>query len=215
MLRIIEKILSFVFPGSQEVGEMEEMSKEKLFEKIPKATEMPNKKFKALFQYKDKFARRAIWEIKYRGNRKIVEKFSELLYEFIIDEVSDLSSFSNFINPLLVPVPSGKRSSREKGFNQCELITKELIRLDKEKIFDYSYGAVKKIRETKKQSEIKNRSERLKNLSGSFSANQDYVKGRCIIIIDDVITTSATMTEISKILREAGAKDVVGFAIAH
>jgi predicted amidophosphoribosyltransferase len=69
---------------------------------------------------------------------------------------------------------------------------------------------------TKPQARIENRKERLKNLEGAFSVvDEQYIKARTIIVIDDVTTTGGTMNEISKILKSAGAKKVVGIAIAH
>ena len=62
---------------------------------------------------------------------------------------------------------------------------------------------------------VNDKSERLKNLKGCFSANSELVKNRNIILIDDVITTGTTMNEATKTLREAGAKKVIGFSLAH
>lgn len=209
-----EAIISIILPARDDVAEIENMNEADIARKIPEAGDI-DEKYKALFQYKNKIARKAVWEIKYRGNKKIARTFSKLLYEIIIDAVADEISFSNFGKPLLIPVPGSKNSAKERGFNQCELIVKEMAGFDTEKIFEISFDALKKVRETENQSKIKNREKRLKNLIGCFLADPQKVKGRSIIIIDDVITTGATMKEISKILEEAGAKKVIGFALAH
>ena len=210
-----EYLLSIILPKGQNVSLIENMTEEEIVRDIELSDEIIDEKYKALFQYKNKIARNAIWEIKYRGNKKIVSRFSKLLYEFIINEVSDEISFSNFNNPLLVPIPKSKASLREKGFNQSELIVKEISRIDESKNFEMSLDSLRKIKETAQQSKLKNRAERLKNLIGCFSADSEKVRGRCVILIDDVITTGATMKEASKTLREAGAKKVLGFAISH
>jgi predicted amidophosphoribosyltransferase len=62
---------------------------------------------------------------------------------------------------------------------------------------------------------LKNRNERLKNLKDCFSADEKKIKNRNIILIDDVITTGTTMNEASKTLKDAGAKKVIGFSLAH
>ena len=63
---------------------------------------------------------------------------------------------------------------------------------------------------------MKNRKKRLQNIKGCFSvSNHEKIKGSNIILIDDVITTGATMNEASRILIEAGADQVICFAIAH
>ena len=212
---IIESIISIVLPKEKYVSEIENLSPEYIENEISRANETNNPKFKALFQYKDKIIRKAIWEIKYRNNRKIAEKFCRPFYEFIIEELSDEIAFENFNNPLLIPIPSGKETIKKRGFNQCELLVKILTELDNNQNFQSETKAIFKIKETIHQSETKNKSKRLKNLEGCFSADPQKVRGKCIILIDDVITTGATMKEVSKTLKEAGARKVIGFSIAH
>ncbi len=217
-----ELLFGFILPKDADVLEIEEMSLENLMEKIPQSGELEESRFKALFQYKNNIAHKAVWEIKYRANKKITEKFSKLLYEFILENISDETIFSNFKNPLLLPIPASKSTLRERGFNQCTLIAEEIEKIDGEpacrsgrKNFEINFDALSKIKETPHQSKSKNRAERLKNLQDSFKADSEKVKGRNIIVIDDVITTGTTMKEASKTLRKAGAKKVLGFAIAH
>ena len=81
-----------------------------------------------------------------------------------------------------------------------------------------------KNKETKHQAHIKNRSERLKNLIGSFTIksskqnakeNISIIKGRNIILIDDITTTGATLNEAKKTLKQAGARKIIAFTVAH
>jgi len=66
------------------------------------------------------------------------------------------------------------------------------------------------------QAQIENRQKRIKNIIGSFAVkNKDIIKNRNIILIDDVTTTGATLNEAKKVLREAGAKKIIAFTIAH
>ena len=75
---------------------------------------------------------------------------------------------------------------------------------------------LEKIKESPSQTSVKNRAERLENLKGCFKAvNLDNVRGANIILIDDVITTGATMSEAKKALENAGARQVLCFAMAH
>jgi ComF family protein len=108
-----------------------------------------------------------------------------------------------------------KNNLIERGYNQSELIVKEIIKIDKSKNFDFSINALKKIKETPHQSKLKNKSERLKNLKNCFWADEKLIKDRNIILIDDVITTGTTMNEASKTLKSIGAKKIIGFSIAH
>ncbi len=215
MLRILEKILSFVFPKNETVELLETMSEEKILESIPHPEEIDDNKLKCIFNYKNDLAKQAIWEIKYKANKKISDKFAKLLYEFIISEISDACLYSNFQKPIIVPVPSSKQAIKSRGFNQCEIIVKKIESLDEAKFFEFNFDGLKKIKETNNQSKTRNRTERLKNLEGAFEAKPEIFSGKNVIIIDDVITTGATMHEISKTLRKAGAKNILGFAIAH
>lgn len=209
-----EIIFSLILPKDAGVLEIESMSEVDIAEKIPRAPDCEGGKCKGLFHYKDPLARTAVWEIKYKGNKKIAEKFAKLLYEFIIEEISDDAMFANFTDPLLIPIPASRSTLKKRGFNQCELIVKEIGKISGEGNFEIDCNVLKKIKDTPHQSKLKNRAERLENLKDSFGASEK-VKGRNIIVIDDVITTGATMREAMKTVRTAGAKKVIGFAIAH
>lgn len=212
---LYEVFLSLILPKDTETLYLESLTEDEILFLVPRANEIDDDKYKAIFQYKNKIARQAIWEIKYRANKNITRKFSKILYEFILEELSDQIAFSNFNNPLLIPIPASKNSLREKGFNQSELIAREMKKIDGGKNFEINLNALNKIKETPHQSKLKNKEKRLKNLKGCFSADANLVNKRCIILIDDVITTGATFKEVEKTLKNAGAKKIIGFTIAH
>lgn len=211
----IESILDIILPRDIEVIEIENMSEIDIINTIPAANELKNDKYTALFQYKNKISKKAIWAIKYNRNQKIINKFSNLLYEFILENITDKVSFSNFNNPLLIAIPMHQNDFKARGYNQSELIVKEIIKIDECNNFELSTDSLQKIKQTPHQSTLKNKNERLKNLKDCFYADIDKVKNRNIILIDDVITTGTTMNEASKTLKLAGAKKVIGFALAH
>jgi len=211
----IERLLSLILPKDADILKIERMSASELAETMPEADPLPDAGHKALFHYKDPLVRAAIWEIKYKGNKIIAGKLAKLLHESIISQIADAAAFANFTDPLLVPIPASGSTIRERGFNQCELIAKELEKIDGKNTFTASFDALKKITDTPHQSKLKNRAERLKNLKGSFGADPLKIKDRNIILLDDVITTGATMREAEKTLRRAGAKSVICFALAH
>ncbi|MFA6430544.1 MAG: phosphoribosyltransferase family protein [Candidatus Paceibacterota bacterium] len=213
--KIFETILSILLPKEEKILEIENLNSEYIVRELPKAAETNNPKFKALFQYKNKIVKQAIWEIKYKKNKGILEKFSKALYDFILEEIGDELLFNNFQSPILVPIPTSKENLRERGYNQCELIIKELIKIDGGENFSTDFKALKKIKETKHQAKTKNKMQRLKNLDGCFYVDKERIKGKNIILIDDVITTGATMKEARQALEEAGTKKVIGFALGH
>ena len=248
LLKVIEKITDFLLPKEEKVKLLEGLAPTDLFERIPRAEDFDlpvgeagfeTDKVKAVFSYKNNLCRQAIWEIKYRANYTLIRNFSLLLYDFILDELSDLNTFENFKNILLIPTPSSKAREREKGFNQCVLICRELVNIDQERNKNSNYLftlvddlLVKKVN-TDRQSKTKNRKQRLENLKDTFMVNpfsttptseghpslnkegKADIQNYSFIIIDDVITTGATMNEAFRALKVAGAKKIRGFSLAH
>jgi len=173
-----------------------------------------------LYDYRHPSIKKALQLFKYNGKKRLANIFAEILYGKIIEELSELSVMENFTNAILIPIPLSAKRYRERGFNQAELICKELIKLDKEKNFSLENNILIKPRETEHQARIHNRTERLKNIIGSFSIknekeNISKIKGRNIILIDDITTTGATLNEAKKTLKQAGARKVIAFTVAH
>lgn len=214
--KIFNFFLDFLFPCAPPIISIQNMSTDEIARKIPRARDIDDGKSKAVFDYRDELARQAIWEIKYRKNEKILGLFCKIFYEYIIDELTDEAIFSNFKNPILVPIPSSKNRLKERGYNQCELIVKELERIDDDKNFTLSKNILEKVKDSPSQTSVKNKVERLKNLKGCFATgNLEKIRDANIILVDDVITTGATMSEAKKTLLNAGARQVICFALAH
>ncbi|MGH7249422.1 MAG: ComF family protein, partial [Minisyncoccia bacterium] len=178
-----------------------------------------------LFDYRDPTIKKALWLLKYKGKRGLANVFGQVLYGKIMEELSELSLLENFTDAILIPIPLSPKRRRERGFNQAELICRELIKIDqkenhrenKEKNnFRLEKSVLIKPKDTLHQARIRNRSERLKNLTGSFGVKNEYlIKNKNVILIDDITTTGATLTEARKILRGAGARKVIAFTVAH
>jgi competence protein ComFC len=125
----------------------------------------------------------------------------------------------NFREPILIPIPLSRERFRERSYNQTELICEELIRLDTSprahQLNLEKNILIKKI-DTPHQAQIHDRSHRLKNVVGSFTLkNSDMINGKNIILIDDITTTGATLSEARKVLKKAGAKKIIAFTVAH
>jgi competence protein ComFC len=172
-----------------------------------------------LFDYRHLPIKKSIWLLKYKGKKRLAGIFAEIMYDKIIEELSDLSAMQNFKDAILIPIPLSPKRHRERGYNQTELVCKELI-----KINNLRHGVdcklenniLVKIKETEHQAKIKDRKKRLKNLANSFSVkNSEPIKGKNIILIDDVTTTGATLNEAKKILKQSGAKKIIAFTVAH
>jgi len=110
----------------------------------------------------------------------------------------------------LVPVPLHQRKEWDRGYNQSRLLAKELAQDMGIEILDQ---AIKRTRNTKTQTELP-RHKRLTNLKNAFEATEpEIIKGRNLVIVDDVLTTGATAGELAKVLKQAGAKEVWALAL--
>jgi len=180
------------------------------------------------YDYRHPAIKKSLWLLKYKNKKSLASIFAEIIYDKILEELSELSILENFTNPILIPIPLSPKRYHERGYNQAELICKELIKINdlRESVDDpyLSHGVnmklekniLIKIKETEHQARIKNRNERLKNLIGSFAIkNSELIKNRNVILIDDIITTGATLNEARKTLKQAGARKVIAFTVAH
>jgi ComF family protein len=112
----------------------------------------------------------------------------------------------------MIPVPLHMRRLRERGFNQALLMVKEL---SKRIGIPYEGRALKKIKDTPVQISLKKR-ERRKNLTGVFQvADTEALKGKSVVLVDDVYTTGATVNECSRALLRAGAERVAVLTVAR
>lgn len=104
---------------------------------------------------------------------------------------------------LIAWVPCSARRKWTRGFDQSELLARALA--DEMRI--PLAAVLKKIRHTKKQSTLRDPACRRANVLGAYEVNDpERVSGRKILLVDDVLTTGATMSECGKILQLAGAE---------
>jgi competence protein ComFC len=169
----------------------------------------------SLFSYKDPFVRTAILEVKSYGNKKIARLLGAVAYEYLIAELSDLEAFEGFTRPLLLTVPLTKKSLRARGYNQCDLVADGILVADRPRSIEVRKDILVKSRETGDQVG-KTRKERFENLKGCFDiADERDVRGRNVIVLDDIATTGATLGEAKRALRRAGARKILCVALAH
>jgi len=104
---------------------------------------------------------------------------------------------------LIIPIPLHPRRLRERGFNQAELLAREVARAA---IGRVDTTLLMKVRETRSQAEL-SRQERAINLTGAFEASRPVNEAR-VLLVDDVMSTGATANECARVLRRAGAGEV-------
>ncbi|MBI1974681.1 MAG: ComF family protein [Candidatus Zambryskibacteria bacterium] len=211
--------LDFLFPKSNETLELEALSAAAILDKCPQAERISEKDIFAIFDYSHPTVKKIVWEIKYRGNKIIADKAAEIIHDVIKHEFAEISLFhSGWQETLipLVPVPSSKERRRERGWNQTELITAKIMDKDMGHTFAHFPKQLIKIRHTQSQTETSSKNARLENIKNSMSIIDEQVfKGKNVLIIDDVFTTGATFAEARRVLKLAGAKQILCVAFAH
>ena len=105
---------------------------------------------------------------------------------------------------VIVPVPMYKSDRRRRGFDQTELIAREVSDI----IGVPVYMAAVKTRSTKAQKTL-SKTEREHNLAGVFAVPEpELIRGKRVLLIDDVCTTGSTLAELTGVLFQAGAASV-------
>lgn len=129
----------------------------------------------------------------------------DLLADFMVAEV-DVARYD-----LLVPVPLHKVRFRERGFNQSELLAREVLPILPNARIDLR---LQRIRPTRTQSRLQG-VDRRENVRGAFAVVGDALAGEHVLLVDDVVTSATTVTECASALLRAGAAlvDVLAAAL--
>lgn len=107
-------------------------------------------------------------------------------------------------------IPMTKAAQRKRGYNQVYLMAKELHYLMNIPVYDI----LVKVRNTRSQKSL-SAIERKNNLTGVFSVSDKIdVKGKRLLLIDDVCTTGSTLSEAARTLKEAGAAEIIAATFA-
>ncbi|NMB91708.1 ComF family protein [candidate division WWE3 bacterium] len=115
----------------------------------------------------------------------------------------------NFKDFVVVSIPVSKEKQKLRGFNQVDVISKSFSKRFNLKI---NNSLLIRVRDTKSQ-HSSSRKQRFKNVADSFLSPSN-VKGKKVILIDDITTTGATFLEASKVLYQAGAIEVKCFSLS-
>ena len=149
--------------------------------------------------------RRALARLKYEGTWRLARPLAEAA----TPTLRLLLELSGSVP--LVPVPVHRERLRERGYNQAELIARELGSI----VGLPALGLLERVRPTTKQHRL-DRAARLANLREAFSL-RSHVRSlpSTVILVDDIVTTTATQEACASVLRAAGIPEIYGLAIAR
>ena len=163
--------------------------------------------------YENFIVKKLIQNFKYKPFAK---DLAYTLNYLIIIYLQSLEKPPEFLNQkqefILIPIPLSKKRLKWRGFNQAELIAKQLSEFLKIPLYSQS---LIKTRDTALQFNLPQQA-RKKNVQNAFSCvKPEIVKNKIVLLIDDVYTTGATMEQSAKALKQAGAKYVWGIVVAR
>jgi len=203
---MIRKVLDYLFPSFTCLGCRGEINSsqypricDKCLSELEFAVPTAKGDVRTPFIYNGTIAK-MILGLKYQSDGHVAETLAPFMRVIIKPKQYDF----------VVPVPLAKSRERERGYNQATLLAREVFQDELE---------IKQVLEKKKKTtpQVKmSTEERIANQSGAYMVNNPKdVKGKRILVIDDVITSGATTNEITRVLKENGAKKVHVLAIAR
>ena len=151
----------------------------------------------------DGVVRQAVHKLKYQNLRALAAPLAELLHGYLL------------ANPIpgevLVPVPLHRKRWRERGYNQSSLLARELGKLTDLPVVD---DCLVRQQHTPPQARTANVSERQSNVAGAFTCRDGRLRGKQVLLIDDVTTSGATLNTCAGALKSAGTVSVWGLVVA-
>ncbi len=157
--------------------------------------------------------RRLIYQFKYSP---YVSSLTEVVGSLMCESLEQNETFFNLLqrNCIFTPVSLHSARLKKRGYNHAELLCSYVAQYFNQK---YHESHVIRIKNTKPQFRLSRR-DRFSNVKNAFAINEKYkhgVKGKTVVVVDDLATTCSTLAEIAKILKRNGATEVWGVVFAR
>ena len=146
----------------------------------------------------DEYMSKSIYRFKYNGKREFACFYGRVMTERLGGKIKSWKADA------IVPVPVHKSKLKKRGYNQANLIAKELSRRLSIPLYD---GLVSRRAATAVQKELSAK-ERQNNLKKAFNVTQNVVELNTVLIVDDIYTTGATVDAMARCLKGAGVRKV-------
>jgi len=171
----------------------------------PTSHELLGSSITTILNYRDAAAQDLIRALKYDGSHAAASLAASALADYLREELASVQQFSPR-EILLVPVPLHALRTRERGYNQIEIVLRALpMEFRNGRISRLAPEVLVRARATKAQTKL-HRAERIKNVVGAFQVpDPARIKNAHVFLIDDVATTGATLVNAAKPLQQCGA----------
>lgn len=170
----------------------------------------------ALFEYRQPIVNKAIKDLKYRHCRGVSDYFGNALYREFFSPLARKPDEAGEI--VLIPIPGSIEGNQRKGYNHAAEIALGVVKAAKAHDLNIvaEIDVLKKACCAGQQVKTASRGAREMNMKDAFVIEHpERVQGKHVVIIDDVVTTGETMRAARALLKKAGAKKVIGIAVAH
>lgn len=166
----------------------------------------------ALFDYDNELTRKILWQCKYHRKTAAFESLVKAAAPHLVAAIAERLGVATTAPLVFVPIPQHWKRTRYRGYNQSLLTARLLHRAIAQTTVQ---NVLIKIKETTPQALLKNKKDRLKNVADSMHYKRRVSPDALYIVVDDITTTGATLSEATRALRKAGATQIIGAAIAH
>ena len=158
-----------------------------------------------IFKYKDDI-RNLLIDYKFNEKAYLYKTFTQ-----IILKSKKIYGFLKECD-IIIPVPIHKNRKKQRGYNQSELIAKQLVKQTKS--LKLEKNVLLKQKDIKPQSTL-DKNDRIKNIQNAYLIkNEEKILEKRVLLLDDIYTTGSTVNECSKILKKSGAKQVIVLTVA-
>ena len=207
-MRFFALLLDFIFPPRRDTLLVRDLSEDEVLRHLaPTPISILGHEGALLTPYRARAIGALVREAKFKGNATAQQLLALVLSEYLRDYLADRGVYEERA-AVLIPIPLSKKRFRARGYNQVEEVLKR-VHMD----IPLMPRALRRVRDTQPQTRL-SKKERLKNLDGAFLAsplNPRYL----YIVVDDVATTGATLTEAAHALQIGGARHIVPIALSH
>ena len=204
------KALQLIFPPRETEKLVDTLSYETLAQFVAPTTHSSSHVI-SLLPYHHPSVQAVIQEAKYHRNKKAWKLLANVLDDFLPEFLQDMDTLSSS-SYVLVPIPLSKKRLRQRGHNQVASVLKNITGMSVDTPIATTLLA--RVRDTTPQTTL-TKKERLHNMRDAFTVLTPLSPTTLYVVIDDVITTGATLTSALHACKEAGASTVVGLALAH
>lgn len=202
------RIVDLLFPPREDERIVRELTADAFVALLaPRRVQTTSPETLVLLPFSDARVRAVVHEAKYHGNERAFALLASALETYLRG--------AEAVHPepaaILMPVPLGRARRRERGFNQAEEVARRAAALRGMRI---DPTLLVRIRETESQVSLQ-RARRLENMRGAFRAPRPLDPAYLYMVLDDVMTTGATLQAAIDALRARGARRILPIALAH